>query len=256
MGMAGSQRCGSVPESRARVPRGVCHHPLQSACVPRGCASISRDCASFPRTVPGPGGGVCWCPRGGASVPRGCASVARKSASFPRAVPGPQQGAGVPGVSCVVVVSPALALGCAAVCRCPRGCARSPGDAGVPRRVLVFQGCVVVTRARTRVPSSVPASPGLCQVLGRAGSGQQGQHGGVPVQWGNRVTIGGPEVLPGGPRCYQGPAAQGTCVCSWEIRVGSVGVWRCIPAALLAFKLRGSGEGHGDTRRAWPRAGG
>lgn len=195
MGMAGSQRCGSVPESRARVPRGVCHHPLQSACVPRGCASISRDCASFPRTVPGPGGGVCWCPRGGASVPRGCASVARKSASFPRAVPGPQQGAGVPGVSCVVVVSPALALGCAAVCRCPRGCARSPGDAGVPRRVLVFQGCVVVTRARTRVPSSVPASPGLCQVLGRAGNRDS--------TGGSRCSRG-TESPSGGPRCYQG----------------------------------------------------
>lgn len=169
----------------------MCHHPLQSACVPRGCASISRDCASFPRTVPGPGGGVCWCPRGGASVPRGCASVARNSASFPRAVPGPQQGAGVPGVRCVVVVSPALTLGCTAVCQCPHGCARSPGDAGVPGRMLVFPGLCCCHQSTYQCPQGCARSwAGLAR-------GNRDSTGGSQCS-------GGTESPPGGLRCYQG----------------------------------------------------
>lgn len=134
--MAGSQRCDSILESHARIPkggpqglywgpRGVSPSPAACLCLQRLCQHLQGLC-QFPKHCARPWGAVCWCPQGGANVPRGChGSVARQSASFSRAVPGPQQGAGVPGLRCVAVVSPVLTPRCAAVCQGPQGCARS-----------------------------------------------------------------------------------------------------------------------------------
>ncbi|XP_017588241.1 PREDICTED: solute carrier family 43 member 3 [Corvus brachyrhynchos] len=79
------------------------------------------------------------------------------------------------------------------------------------------------------------------------GQHREGAVGGPSHHRGARGGIGRPEAL-------SGPAARGTCACSREIRAGSAGVRRCIPATLLGFKLHGGSESHGGTRRAWPRA--
>lgn len=184
---------------------GVSHHPLQSACVPKGCASVSRDCASFPRTVPGPGAGEvvfvsprgCQCPQGlcqrrqeECQFPKGCAS-------FPRAVPGPQQGSGVPGVRYVAVVSPVLAPGCAAACQCPRGCSRSPGDAGVPGRMLVLLRGVLLLS-----PERIPGCPAVCQCPQVCARPWAGLAQGSRDSTGGSPCRGGTESPSGGPRCY------------------------------------------------------
>lgn len=75
-----------------------------------------------------------------------------------------------------VLVSPRGCQCPQGLCQCcqeewqfPKHCARSSAGCWCPWGEVCHYG---VPSAHTRVCSSVPVSPGLCQVLGQAGSGQ------------------------------------------------------------------------------------
>lgn len=190
------------PQGLCWGPRGVSPSPAACLCLQGLCQHLQGLC-QFPKHCARPWGAVCWCPQGGANVHRGCHEVL--PGSFPRAVPGPQQGAGVPGLRCVPMVSPVLTPGGAAVCQGPQSCARS-----------------------------------WARLAWGRDSTEESRHS------------GGTKPPSGGPRCCQGTGGT--------IRDQQPEGAMCASGRLggrqLGFKLHGGGEGDGDNRRAWPRAGG
>lgn len=142
--MAGSQRCDSVLESDAHVPKGgpqgLCWGPGGVSLSPAVCLCLWELCqhlqglCQFPKHCARPQG------RGVLVSPRGCQH--------------PQ----------------GLCQCCQEECQLPKGCARSPAGRWCPGVRCVAMVSPVLTH--TRVCSSVPVSPGLCQVLDQAVSGQ------------------------------------------------------------------------------------